>query len=76
MVRCMSWEVEGDAGHLANVEYFVGLEPVVEGVLSILSRDLIFFSEVTLDDNDVLADADRCVRLSAGPESLLDVVGG
>lgn len=49
---------------------------MVEGVLNFLSRDLIFLWKVPLDDPDVLADADLCVRLLAGPESLLDIVGG
>ena len=75
MVRCMSRQVKGGAGHVANVEYFVGLEEMVEGIVNFLSRDLVFLCEVTLDDPDVLADADLCVRLPAGPERLLDIVG-
>lgn len=71
----MSRQVKGGAGHVTNVEHFVGLEEMVEGIVNFLSRDLVFLCEVTLDDPDVLADADLCVRLPAGPESLLDIVG-
>lgn len=75
MVWCMSREVESDAGHVANVEYFVRLEEVVECVLDFLSWDLVFLCEVTLDNSDILTNADLCVRLTAGPESLLNIVG-
>ncbi|KAJ5607109.1 hypothetical protein N7537_003728 [Penicillium hordei] len=42
MVRCVCKQVKGDAGHIANVEYFVGLEDMADGILNFLSRDLIF----------------------------------
>ena len=67
--------MEGAAGDLANLEYFIGQEEVVEGVVDIFLRDCIFSCEKALDDLDILAGTDRCMRFPAGPESLLDIVG-
>jgi hypothetical protein len=33
VISCGVWQVKGDAGHLAEVEFFVGFEEVIEGCL-------------------------------------------
>lgn len=72
----MSWQVQRGAGDVADVEYLIGLEEVVEGVLDFFSWDPIFVREVALHDCDVFSDADQGMRLASSPEGLLNVVGG
>lgn len=71
----MPRQVKRGAGHLADMKYLVWFKEVVEGVLDFGSWDSILVRKVTLNDSYVLSDADQRVRLSSGPECLLDVVG-
>lgn len=50
MISCGVWQVKGDAGHLAEVEFFVGFEEVIEGCLDFIFWGSVSVCVVGLDD--------------------------
>lgn len=58
------------------MEFFVGVEEVIEGCLDFVFWDPVPVCVVGLDNFDVLLDANLGVWLAVGPEGLLDIVGG
>ena len=76
IISCVTWQVKSDAGHLAEVKFFVGFTEVIEGCIDFVFWDSVPLCVVGLDNFDVLLDANLGVWLAVGPEGLLDIVGG
>lgn len=65
----MTWQVEGDAGHLPQV--FLGVEEMVEGRLDFVFWGSVFVCVVDLDNFHALLYADLRAWLAVGPKGFV-----